>query len=63
MGSDSTLPGGSDKVKKAIRWMGEELLNNPQKKRETVIKEVEIRFDLSPSECEFLSKNFGKSAP
>lgn len=63
MSSDSKLPVGSDKVKKAIQWMSEELLDNPQKKRDAVIKEAEIRFDLSPSECEFLSKNFGKSAP
>lgn len=62
MGCDSRLPTGSDKVKKAIRWMSEELLNNPQKKRATAIKEAEIRFDLSPAECEFLSKNFGESA-
>ena len=32
MGCDSKLPVGSDKVKKAICWMSEELLNNPQKK-------------------------------
>jgi len=58
MGCSSKLPTGSDKVKKAIRWMSEELLNNPLKKRGTVIKEAEIRFDLSPAECEFLTKNF-----
>lgn len=62
MGCDSRLPTGSDKMKKAISWMSEELLNSPQKKRDTVIKEAEIRFDLSPAECEFLSKNFGESA-
>ena len=63
MGCDSRLPTGSDKVKKAIHWMSEELLAHPQKKRDTAIKEAELRFDLSPAECEFLSKNFGESAP
>ena len=62
MGGDSRLPTGSDKMKKALRWMSEEMLNSPQKKRDTVIKEAEIRFDLSPADCEFLSKNFGESA-
>ena len=62
MGCDSRLPTGSDKMKKAISWMSEELLNSPQKKRDRVIKEAEIRLDLSPAECEFLSKNFGESA-
>ena len=63
MGCDSRLPTGSDKMKKALRWMSEEMLNSPQKKRDAVIKEAEIRFDLSPAECEFLSKNFGEFAP
>ena len=43
--------------------MSEELLNNPLKKRGAVIREAEIRFDLSPAECEFLTKNFSESAP
>ena len=63
MDGNHKLPTGSDKVKKALRWMSEELLNSPRKKRDTVIREAEIRFDLSPAECEFLSKNFGESAP
>ena len=63
MGGDSKMPTGGDKVKKALRWMSEELLHNPQKKRSAVIKEAEIRFDLSPAECEFLTKNFSESAP
>jgi hypothetical protein len=63
MGGDRRLPGGSDKVKKALRWMSDELLNNPQKKRATALREAEIRFDLSPAECEFLTKNFSGAAP
>ena len=63
MGCDCKRPTGGDKVKKAICSMSEELLHNPQKKRDAVIREAEIRFDLSPAECEFLSKNFGDSAP
>ena len=62
MTGDRRLPTGSDKVKKAIRWMSEELLNNPLKKRDAAIREAELRFDLSPAECEFLSKNFGEPA-
>ena len=63
MGGNRKLPTGSDKVKKALRWMSDELLNNPQKKRDTVLREAEIRFDLSPAECEFLTKNFSATAP
>jgi hypothetical protein len=63
MGGDRRLPTGSDKVKKALHWLGEELLNNPQKNRDVVLREAEIRFDLSPAECEFLTKNFSGTAP
>ena len=63
MDGDRKLPTGSDKVKKALRWMSEELLNSPQKKRATVLREAEIRFDLSPAECEFLTKNFSGTDP
>jgi hypothetical protein len=63
MGGDRRLPGGSDKVKKALLWMSDELFNSPQKKRATVLREAEIRFDLSPAECEFLTKNFSGAAP
>jgi len=62
MGGDRRLPTGSDKVKKALRWMSEELVGDPRKKRDSVIREAEIRFDLSPAECEFLSKNFSETA-
>jgi len=60
MKSDSQSPLGKEKVRKALCWMSETLLENPEKKRAEVIREAEIRFDLSPAECEFLTKNFGK---
>lgn len=61
MTDDRRLPTGGDKVKKALCWLSDELLNNPLKKRDTALREAEIRFDLSPAECEFLAKNFGES--
>lgn len=48
-----------DKMKKAISWISATILECPQKSRNTVIEEAQIRFDLSPKECEFLNKNFG----
>ncbi len=51
----------SDKMKKAIRWLSETVLAHPDKKRKDVIAEAQLRFDLSPSECEFLHKNFEKT--
>jgi hypothetical protein len=47
-----------DRMKKAIRWISETILTHPRKNRKTVIEEAQLRFDLTPKECEFLNKNF-----
>jgi hypothetical protein len=47
-----------DKVKKALQWISEITRECPAKKREEILKAAEIRFDLSPAECEFLDSNF-----
>jgi len=47
-----------DKMKKVLCWVSEVLQDNPAKKRKDVFLEAEIRFDLSPLECEFLNKHF-----
>jgi hypothetical protein len=51
-------PISKKKMEKTIRWISETLLSHPEKKREKVIQEAEVRFDLSPAECAFLTKNF-----
>lgn len=58
MGSTEGIQPQGDKIKKALRWASETIQTHPEKKREEVIKEAEVRFDLSPSECEFLDNNF-----
>ena len=54
---EEILPSG-DKMKKAIRWISDTLLEHPEKKRKQIIREAELRFDLTPLECEFLNRNF-----
>ncbi len=49
----------SAKLKKALAWMAETLEDHPEKKRTTILQEAELRFDLTPAECEFLDKHFG----
>ncbi|MDR3630787.1 MAG: hypothetical protein P4L42_10655 [Desulfocapsaceae bacterium] len=49
-----------DKLKKAIRTFSELLEKHPEKSRMSILHEVEIRFDLSPKECEFLNSHFDK---
>jgi hypothetical protein len=58
MGTTEGLQPQGDKVRKALQWMSEILSEHPEKKREQVLRDAEIRFDLSPSECEFLDNNF-----
>lgn len=58
MGTTENVQPQGEKVKKALRWVSETVQNHPEKKRDSVIKEAEIRFDLSPAECEFLDNNF-----
>lgn len=47
-----------ENIKKALCWVSELLKSNPEKKRKDVFQQAEIRFDLSPKECEFLNKHF-----
>jgi len=61
MSEQSPLHTKSEKLKKALTWMVETLQNHPEKKRQTVLQEAELRFDLNPAECEFLNTHFSAS--
>jgi hypothetical protein len=52
---DEVLPSG-DKIKKAICWISEMVNAHPEKNRHQIIGEAEIRFDLSPKECDFIDR-------
>lgn len=58
MGDIQSVPGLSANLKKAICWIGETVREHPEKLREEIIAEAELRFDLTPRECEFLNQNF-----
>ena len=58
MGDTKALPNLSANLKKAVCWIGETARAHPEKKREAIITEAQLRFDLTPRECEFLNKNF-----
>ncbi|MEA2084531.1 MAG: hypothetical protein U9O82_09890 [Thermodesulfobacteriota bacterium] len=45
-------------MRKTIRWISETVQAHPEKSRQDIIREAEIRFDLSPTECSFLDQNF-----
>lgn len=58
-GVDHIQPSG-DRMRKAIKWLSDAVLSHPDKSRQRLLEEAEIRFDLSPKECEFLNCNFGE---
>ena len=50
----------STSLQKAVQWIGEIIQENPNKQRNRVITEAQLRFDLTPAESEFLNHNFKK---
>jgi len=54
----SAMPELSPNLKKAVRWISDTVTGHPEKPRDTVLAEAQLRFDLSPRECEFLDQNF-----
>jgi len=47
-----------EKLRKTIKWISEMQLSHPEKSRKEVMREAQIRFDLSPKDCEFLNNHF-----
>lgn len=60
MSDDSPL--GRDKLKKAILFFAALVESCPEKSRLQLLQEVQLKFDLSPAECEFLNKHFADEA-
>lgn len=60
MGDTNSVKGFSANLKKAVCWISETVQEHPDKSREVIITEAELRFDLNPRECEFLNTNFTK---
>lgn len=49
-----------DKTRQALAELTDLLTKHPDKSRKELLQQVEIKFDLSPKECEFLNRNFQK---
>lgn len=59
MGAADNIQPPGNKLKKALKWLSDTSQKEPARKRADILREAEIRFDLSPAECEFLDSNFG----
>jgi len=53
----ATIHPPGDKLQKALREFSELLLKHPEKSRSQLLQDVEIKFDLSPKECDFFKRN------
>jgi len=51
-----------EKMKKVLCWVSEMIVDHPGKKRIDIFREAEIRFDLTPRECEFLENHFARES-
>ena len=47
-----------DKKKQALAELCELQERYPEKSRQSLLQKVEIKYDLTPKECEFLNRNF-----
>ena len=47
------LPDGED-IRRAIKWVSENLQENPGQPVQTLVQEAIFKFDISPKDAEFL---------
>ena len=54
----STIHRPGEKMQKAVKEFSLLLETKPEKKRWQLLEEVATKYDLSPKECEFLTRHF-----
>ncbi len=58
--ADSNSPIGGDKLKKAVRYFSELVESDTGKSRLELLQQVQLKFDLSPADCDFLNKHLSQ---
>ena len=58
MTQETNSPLGKDKLQAAVKALSELVLKYPEKKRGDLLQQIELQYDLSPRDCEFLSRHF-----
>ncbi len=54
---------GEAPIKQAVKWIDDQLLDNPGADRVKLVDEASRRFDLSPLDAEFLFRHLAELAP
>jgi len=57
--SSSQSPIGGEQLKRAVAYFAELVEAYPEQPRLVLLEKVQLEFDLSPAECEFLNKALG----
>jgi hypothetical protein len=56
----STILPPSDKLRRAVEWISTERRDRPKVPLATLVSEAALRFDLSPSETEWITFSLGR---
>jgi hypothetical protein len=57
------MSAGEAPIKQAVKWIDEQLHDNPQANRTKLIDEAGRRFDLTPLDSEFLVRQLSQRKP
>jgi hypothetical protein len=60
------MSAGEAPIKQAVKWIDDQLHDNPKADRTKLIDEASRRFDLSPLDTDFLSRHLaerGRTSP
>ncbi len=60
------MPVGEAPIKQAVKWIDEQLRENPKADRTRLVDEASRRFDLTPLDADFLWRHLadrGKATP
>ena len=63
MTQDKRSPIAQDRLQAAVKAFSELTVKHPDRSRRELLERVELEFDLSPLECEFLHRHLSKGQP
>ena len=56
----ATIMAEGEAIRKAVKWISDKLLDDPNKSIQKLINEAVMRFDLSPKDALFLTDFYSK---
>ena len=56
------MPAGEASIKQAVRWLDDQLRDQPNADRLKLVDDASRRFDLSPADADFLFRHLAERA-